>query len=180
MNPVEVALARIRQLSAHEVGHTLGFAHNFAASTYGRASVMDYPAPQVKITQADQLDLSDAYAVGIGAWDKFSVQYAYSQFGPQEDEARQLRTLIDRAIDQQLVFLSDADARPSGAAHPLANLWDNGADPVAQLRHTMQVRRIALGRFDPGSSVAIEVDVFRSDLARTWRRSHEFGSFHDT
>lgn len=147
---LEVALARIRQLSAHEVGHTLGFVHNFAASTYGdRASVMDYPAPRVKITEKHELDLSDAYAVGIGEWDKIAVKFAYSQFGQDADEQLQLGQILESAKRSKMLFLSDADARPAGAAHPLANLWDNGSDPLAELKHVMRVRRIALDRFDP-------------------------------
>ena len=85
--PASMVLARIRQLSAHEVGHTLGLAHNFAASTYGRASVMDYPAPLVKIRDGKTLDLSDAYAKGIGAYDLLAIRYAYAQFPPGADEA---------------------------------------------------------------------------------------------
>jgi hypothetical protein len=146
--PLDVALARIRQLSAHEVGHTLGFVHNFAASTYGdRESVMDYPAPRVKITDEGELDLSDAYGVGIGEWDKVSVQFAYSQF--DEDESEQLNKILEGAKKQGMLFISDADARPAGAAHPMGNLWDNGSDPIEQLKHVMKVRRIALDRFDP-------------------------------
>jgi DNA-directed RNA polymerase subunit F len=147
LSSTEVALARIRQLSAHEVGHTIGFAHNFAASTYAdRASVMDYPAPRVKIVDG-RLDLSDAYGVGIGEWDKFSVQYAYSEFKPEEEPNR-LAALIASAQQRGLRYISDADARPAGAAHPLANLWDDGTDPVTALQHEMQVRRIAIDTFD--------------------------------
>ncbi len=146
-DPIQVALARIRQLSAHEVGHTLGFVHNFAASTYGdRASVMDYPAPRVNITDQNELDLSDAYGIGIGAWDTWGVQFAYSHFAPDADEASELQRLLRQAISSGYRFISDADARPPGAAHPLANLWDNGNDPVAELIHVMRVRQIALSR----------------------------------
>ena len=146
-DPVEIALARIRQLSAHEVGHTLGLTHNFAASTYGRASVMDYPAPLVKIDANGELDFSEAYAAGVGAWDIQSVRRAYAQFPPGADEAAELEKIVRDGLEKGLVFLSDADARPAGAAHPLANLWDNGADPVEALAHTLRVRRIALDRF---------------------------------
>src|ERR671930_2693776 len=141
-----MSLARIRQLAAHETGHTLGLAHNFAASTYGRASVMDYPAPMVEI-KGGRLDLSNAYAVGVGAYDKFAVRFAYSQFAPGEDEAAELEKIVDEGVRAGMLFISDADARPAGAAHPLANLWDNGGDPVAMLRHEMEVRRIALNQF---------------------------------
>lgn len=141
-----MALARIRQLSAHEVGHTLGFAHNFAASTYGRASVMDYPAPLVTIKDG-KLDLSDAYASGIGRYDKFAVAYAYTQFDASADERKELDRIVREGIAAGMLFLTDADARPAGAAHPLANLWDNGDDPVAMLRHQLEVRRIGLERF---------------------------------
>jgi hypothetical protein len=145
-----MSLARIRQLSAHEVGHTLGLAHNFAASTYGRASVMDYPAPLVEIKNG-RLDLSNAYAVGIGAYDKFAVTYAYAQFAPGADEAVELEKIVSAGVRAGMLFISDNDARPAGAAHPLANLWDNGADPVAMLRHEMEVRRIALAQFGLGN-----------------------------
>ncbi len=145
LTPTDVSLARLRQLSAHEVGHTLGFAHNFAASTYGdRASVMDYPAPRVKIRDDRQLDLGDAYGKEIGIWDRFTVRYAYTEFPDPQAEAIGLKRMIDDASQQGLLYLSDADARPAGAAHPQANLWDNGSDAIVELRHLMEVRRISL------------------------------------
>lgn len=146
-DPIQLALARIRQLSAHEVGHTLGFAHNFAASTYGdRASVMDYPAPWVKPT-ADGLDFSQAYGVGMGAWDMHAVRFAYSEFAPGVDEAAALDAIVQEGIDRGYVFLTDEDARPPSAAEPRANLWDNGANAVDGLEEALAVRRIALDGF---------------------------------
>ncbi|MGB5516030.1 MAG: zinc-dependent metalloprotease [Thermoanaerobaculia bacterium] len=165
-DPVQLALARIRQLAAHEVGHTLGLAHNFAASTYGgRASVMDYPAPLVRPTEGGELDFSQAYGIGAGVWDLFSIRYAYSQFAPGADEETELENMIAQALEADLVFLTDQDARPAGAAQPLANLWDNGSDPVAQLREEMEVRRIAMQRFgpanvQPGTPLALLHEVF--------------------
>lgn len=141
-----MSLARIRQLSAHEVGHTLGLAHNFAASTYGRASVMDYPAPTVEIRNG-KLDLSNAYAVGIGSYDKFAIKYAYSELTPGANESAELERILQGGVASGMLFISDADARPPGAAHPLANLWDNGDDPIATLRHEMEVRRMGLSEF---------------------------------
>src|ERR1044071_8740373 len=141
-----MSLARIRQLAAHEVGHTLGLAHNFAASTYGRASVMDYPAPLVEIKNG-KLDLSNAYSAGIGAYDKFAITYAYAQFAPGADEAAELEKILSEGVRAGMLFISDDDARPAGAAHPLASLWDNGSDPGARLRHEMEVRRIAMREF---------------------------------
>lgn len=141
-----MALARIRQLSAHEVGHTLGFAHNFAASTDNRASVMDYPAPNVEIRNG-ALDLSNAYARGIGAYDKWAVRFAYVQFAAGADERVEIEKVVQEGVSAGLPYITDEDARPAGAAHPLANLWDNGSDPVAMLRHEMQVRQIGLSHF---------------------------------
>jgi uncharacterized protein DUF4953 len=141
-----MSLARIRQLAAHEVGHTLGLAHNFAASSYGRASVMDYPAPMVDIKDG-RLDLSNAYARGVGDYDKFAIRYAYSQFSPTANEASELEHILTTGISAGMLFISDADARPAGAAHPLASLWDNGGDPIAMLRHELEVRRIGLSQF---------------------------------
>ena len=141
-SPSMMALARIRQLSAHETGHTIGLDHNMAASTYGRASVMDYPAPNVKIVDG-KLDLSDAYAKGIGAYDKFAIRYAYSQFAPGANEEAELEKIAEEAP----LFVKDPDARPVSAAHPLGSVWDSGSDPVASLRHEIEVRRIALEQF---------------------------------
>ncbi|HKK45590.1 MAG TPA: zinc-dependent metalloprotease [Balneolaceae bacterium] len=144
---LQMALARIRQLAAHEVGHTLGLAHNFAASTNGRASVMDYPAPKVRITPDSTLDLSDAYDTGIGEWDKVAIKYGYEDLTDVPNKKAVLDSIIDNAIDRGLRFISDADARPEGSAHPKAHLWDNGNDPIAQLHHVMAVRKIALQQF---------------------------------
>lgn len=145
-----MSLARIRQLSAHEVGHTLGLAHNFAASTYGRASVMDYPAPMIEIKNG-KLDLSNAYAAGIGVYDKFAIKYGYLEPGPGANEGADLERILEEGVAAGMLFISDADARPPGAAHPLASLWDNGDDPIAMLRHEMEVRRIGLSQFGLGS-----------------------------
>jgi len=151
-DPVQLALARIRQLSAHEIGHTLGFAHNFAASTYaGRASVMDYPAPLIGIRDDGELDFSGVYDSGIGEWDTHCVRYAYSQFPPGADEQAELESIVRQGLRAGYRFMSDSDARPLGSAHPMAHLWDNGDDPVAALDHSMRVRAIALDRFGEGN-----------------------------
>ena len=156
----QMSLARIRQLSAHEVGHTLGLAHNFAASTYGRASVMDYPAPLVEIKNG-KLDFSNAYAVGIGSYDKFAIRYAYTDFPASANEHAELEKILREGVSNGMLFISDADTRPSGAAHPLSNLWDNGSDPVAELTRTMEVRRVGLNEFGLQS---IPVDTPLSEL----------------
>ncbi len=143
---LEMALARIRQLSAHEIGHTLGIYHNFTSSINNRASVMDYPHPKVDIINGE-LDLSDAYDVGIGDWDKVTIAFGYQDFpeGTNEDEA--LNEILEDAHDRGLKYISDSDARPQGGAHPFAHLWEYGDDPVSQLSHILEVREIALSNF---------------------------------
>lgn len=144
---LEMALARIRQLSAHEVGHTLGLAHNFAASVDDRASVMDYPAPLVSVVGEDSVSLSGAYDTGIGEWDVAAIRYGYTTFPDSVDEERALNEILDDAHRRGLHYITDADARPEGAAHPLANLWDNGVDVVENLRRELRVRDAALRSF---------------------------------
>ncbi|HEX2163010.1 MAG TPA: zinc-dependent metalloprotease, partial [Thermoanaerobaculia bacterium] len=146
-DPVELALARIRQLAAHEVGHTLGLAHNFAASTNERASVMDYPAPRVRVTADGELDVSAAYAEGVGAWDVHAIRYAYAEPPPGTDEAAFLDRIAAEGVERGLLFLADEAARGLGTAHPGAALWDDTADPAAALREALAVRRVALDRF---------------------------------
>ncbi|MBK6314057.1 MAG: zinc-dependent metalloprotease [Blastocatellia bacterium] len=141
-----MALARIRQLSAHEVGHAIGLNHNFAASTRDRASVMDYPAPRVRIVDG-RVDLSDAYANGIGAYDKTAISYGYRQFPAGANDKSELDRLVSDAIAGGMRYLADDEARPAGAADPRASLWDNGDDAVANLRHELRVRRLAIERF---------------------------------
>jgi hypothetical protein len=147
-----VALARTRQLAAHETGHTLGLAHNFAASAFPHpssesVSVMDYPHPWVLLDQNGVPDLSQAYAVNIGLWDKVAINYGYRQFADQASERAGLEAILSDATKSGLVYITDEDARPPGGAHPFAHLWDNGADAADELERIMKIRAAALARF---------------------------------
>jgi len=144
---LEMSLARIRQLSAHEVGHTIGFEHNFAASTQDRASVMDYPVPLIKIRDDNSFDLSEAYDDKIGAWDKRTVLYAYQDFPAGVDDEKARQDILEETIAAGFKYVSDGDSRSAATAHPDGNLWDNGADAIAELQHLLRVREIALQNF---------------------------------
>jgi hypothetical protein len=144
----QMVLARIRQLAAHEVGHTLGLAHNFAASAIAPGtSVMDYPHPIVTLDASGRPDLSHAYTTGIGSWDKVAITYGYAQFKPDTDEHAQLDAVMKAATDKGLYFITDEDSRPPGSAHPHAHLWDNGPDSADELTRILTVRAAALKRF---------------------------------
>ena len=146
-NPMlEMALARIRQLSAHEVGHTLGFVHNFAASTKDRASVMDYPHPLISIDN-NKIKLDNAYDEGIGEWDKITVAYSYSDFNKSIDENQTLNKILDDAHSSGLRFITDSDARAIGGAHSLGHLWDNGESASVGLEDIIKARNKAITNF---------------------------------
>ncbi|GAA4220483.1 zinc-dependent metalloprotease [Sphingomonas endophytica] len=148
-DPVRVALARIRQLGAHEVGHALGFSHNFAASTQGRASVMDYPFAKIALN-GEMIDLSDAYATGIGTWDKFTVDWLYGQPAAGTDPEVAAAAKADAAQRAGMRYLTDIDGRDASLAVPGDSMWTEGDDKPADLAHVMAVRRVALARFGPG------------------------------
>ena len=156
---MQMVLARLRQLAAHEVGHTLGLSHNYIASAHADASVMDYPHPKLQLDPAGVADLSHAYTEGLGEWDKLSIAWGYGQNGPAE---RNL--MLTEAARRGLVFLSDQDARPAGSPHPQAHLWDNGPDATGELIRFLSIRSKAIEKFGennirPGAPLALLEDV---------------------
>jgi len=161
---LKTALQRLRHLAAHEVGHTLGLMHNYIASSQGKASVMDYPHPQVKLDASGNISLDDAYTNQIGDWDKVTIAYGYQDFAPGTDEHAALNKIITDAAAKGLTFISDRDARDAAGLHPNAHLWDNGKDPVDELKDMMKIRAKALSQFGvnnirPGVPMAMLEDV---------------------
>ena len=161
---LKMALNRLKQLSAHEVGHTIGLMHNYAASVVNRSSVMDYPHPAASLDAKGDIDISNAYDLKIGEWDKISVIWGYQDFAKGTDEKAALDIILSDAYKKGLQFISDRDARPAGGLHPTAHLWDNGKSPVDELSNVMKVRAAALNKFGennirPGMPMAFLEDV---------------------
>ncbi len=161
---LQMSLARIRQLAAHEVGHTLGLMHNFTGSTVDRASVMDYPSPLVTLDASGNIDLANAYDNKIGAWDKVAIKWGYSEFSRGENKKDSLNSILTNAFKSGLRYLTDEDARPAGSVSPYAHLWDNGSDVIDGLKQVMKVRAKALAQFGEndipeGTSMAMLEDV---------------------
>jgi hypothetical protein len=161
---LKMALQRLKQLSAHEVGHTLGLMHNYSASVVNRSSVMDYPPPSVSLDANGNIDISNAYTNEIGEWDKVSINWGYQDFPKGTDEKAALNKIMSDAYGKGLQFISDRDARAAGGLHPTAHLWDNGSSPVDELKIAMKVREKALSQFDekdirPGTPMAFLEDV---------------------
>ena len=167
-DPIRVSLARIRQLGAHEVGHAIGFVHNFEGSTQDRTSVMDYPFARIGLN-GGKIDLGDAYATGIGRWDKFTVDWLYGQPKPGGDpdaDAARKATAIEAA---GMRYMTDIDGRADDLGVPGDNMWTDGADQPDDLRHMMAVRRVALTNFGPGVLRAGEpLSDLRRKFAPVW------------
>ena len=142
-----MALNRLKQLAAHEVGHTIGLMHNYSASVINRSSVMDYPPPVVSLNAKGEIDISNAYANGIGEWDKISVDWGYRQFLPGTDEKTELNKILTAAYKKGFQFISDRDARATGGLHSTAHLWDNGSNAIDELKNVMKVREKAISQF---------------------------------
>ena len=140
----EMAIKRLRQLSAHEVGHTIGLSHNFISSARNRKSVMDYPHPLIEFTN-NKVDLSNAYDHGIGDWDKLAINWGYRQFDSNEED--QLNKILQDGYKEDIYFISDQDSRPLSSAHPRSHLWDNGFDAADELNRMLSIRRHILDNF---------------------------------
>lgn len=143
----EAALQRLRQLSAHEIGHTLGLQHNYASSFNNRGSVMDYPHPNVFVNSKGEIDFTKVYTNEIGEWDKRAITYGYQDFPEGVNENDGLKKILEENTRQGLLFIADADSRAPGGFHPYAHLWDNGKDATDELKNVLQVRQKALDQF---------------------------------
>ena len=138
----ETALARIRQLSAHEVGHTLGLGHNYYDSSKGWVSVMDYPHPYEELKEDGSIDISKAYHARIGDWDKVAINFGYREFARSTDEAAELRKILDEAWKEDLRYYTNQDTD----IHPRVEQWSNGTNQADELNRMMKIRRAALNR----------------------------------
>ncbi len=161
-DPAQAALARIRQLGAHEVGHAIGFMHNFAGSTQGDTSVMDYPMPNIRLVNG-AIDISRPYGVGIGDWDKFTVDWLYGDPGPGVNPDAHAAAKMAASVKSGMRFLTDIDGRAPDSPTPWSNMWDNGADPASELSRLLDVRKTGLANF---SEAAILPGVPMAELRR--------------
>jgi len=148
---LKMSLDRLEQLSAHEIGHTLGLMHNYASSVVDRSSVMDYPHPLIRFNAKGEIDVTQAYDNKIGEWDKVAITWGYADLNNSKDEKAELNKILSAASAKGLKFISDRDARAPGGLHPEAHLWDNGKEPLAELEQMIAIRQKALQQFGSNS-----------------------------
>jgi hypothetical protein len=143
----QAAMARIRQLAAHEVGHTLGLMHNYYDSAQNWISVMDYPHPMERLREDGTLDLANAYPARIGEWDKTAINYGYRAFADDKTEAAELGKILDDAWARDLRYMTNQDL----GVHPRVDQWSNGVSQADELNRIMKIRRLALDRMGENS-----------------------------
>jgi len=146
MQMEKMSVERLRQLSAHEVGHTIGLSHNYISSARNRKSVMDYPHPRI-LLKDNKIDLSQAYDHGIGDWDKLAINWGYRQFDSDSNVDNKLESILQKGYDDNLFYITDQDSRPPGSAHPRSHLWDNGFSASEELNRILKIRKIILEDF---------------------------------
>lgn len=137
---LDMVVLRQSLLIAHELGHALGFQHNWASSLNERASVMEYPTPRVQVVDG-KLDLSEAFQDSIGEYDKYMARYAYTEFVPAGEQAG-LDAIIAEMRERGILFVPSSDPRWSW--------YDDRATPTEYLRETLPARSIMLANYGPG------------------------------
>lgn len=162
---MELALTRLKQLSAHEIGHTIGLAHSYATSAKGRSSVMDYPHPVIEEKADGSLDFSQVYDLGIGEWDKWAITYGYGYPAPGESEEEFLEKTLLKTYEAGFEFITDSDSRNPSGVHPRSHLWDNGASASEELNRLLKLRAnrmksFGLNAIQNGEPQAILEEVF--------------------
>lgn len=162
---LELAIARLKQLSAHEIGHTIGVAHSYATSVNDRSSVMDYPYPLVSLDKNGNLDLSQAYDDKIGEWDKWAIKYGYGYPAAGQSEEEYIQEVLEQTYAAGYEFITDSDSRDPSGMHPRAHLWDNGVSASAELKRMLDLRAnrmktFGLNAIPTGQPEALIEEVF--------------------
>jgi len=162
---MEFALNRLKQLSAHEIGHTIGLAHSYATSATGRSSVMDYPHPLISLDENGKVDFGDAYDLKIGEWDKLAITYGYGQPAANQSEEEFLEKTLQATYAAGYEFITDSDSRNPSGVHPRSHLWDNGASASEEMKRLLDLRQkrmktFGLNAIKAGEPQAILEEVF--------------------
>lgn len=147
-------------LVMHEMGHTLGLNHNMKSSqmlspaevhnkditrkTGLIGSVMDYPAINIA---SDKNKQGDYYTTVVGPYDIWAIEYGYSPFGENEEEAG-LKKIISRSTDPKLAFGNDGDdmRAPGKAMDPRVNVNDLSNDAIAYAEDRFRLVNTVMGK----------------------------------
>ena len=153
----KLAQAYVFDVIMHEVGHTLGFRHNFRSSTiYSVKQIQDPAFTKVNGVAGSVMDYNPfnlalkgekqgEYVMStLGPYDYLAVEYAYKPLDPKTEKADLAAIAAKATTDPLLAYATDEDAGGFGGFNgmdPDVNRFDMGSDPIEYYKKRLKLSR---------------------------------------